>query len=39
MSMNPARTFGSALRGGYWLALWVYFLAPTVGMLLQNSFC
>lgn len=33
MSMNPARTFGSALRGSYWHALWVYFLAPTLGML------
>jgi aquaporin Z len=34
MSMNPARTFGSAFRGHYWQALWVYFLAPTLGMLL-----
>ena len=34
MSMNPARTFGSALRGRYWHNLWVYFLAPTFGMLL-----
>ena len=33
MSMNPARTFGSAFRGRYWHALWVYFLAPTLGML------
>ena len=33
MSMNPARTFGSALLGRYWHALWVYFLAPTFGML------
>jgi aquaporin Z len=33
MSMNPARTFGSALLGCYWHALWVYFLAPTIGML------
>jgi len=33
MSMNPARTFGSAFRGRYWHALWLYFLAPTVGML------
>lgn len=33
MSMNPARTFGSALRGSYWRAAWVYFLAPTLGML------
>jgi aquaporin Z len=33
MSMNPARTFGSAVRGRYWHALWVYFLAPSFGML------
>ena len=33
MSMNPARTFGSAFRGHYWHALWVYFLAPALGML------
>ncbi len=32
MSMNPARTFGSALRAGYWHALWIYFIAPTLGM-------
>jgi aquaporin Z len=34
MSMNPARTFGSAFLGRYWHALWVYFLAPTLGMLI-----
>ena len=33
MSMNPARTFGSAFRAGYWQAMWIYFIAPTVGML------
>ena len=33
MSMNPARPFGSAAFGGYWHALWIYFIAPTVGML------
>ena len=38
MSMNPARTFGSALRGRYWHALWVYFLAPTLGMLIAAEF-
>jgi aquaporin Z len=38
MSMNPARTFGSAFRGRYWHALWVYFLAPTLGMLVAGEF-
>lgn len=33
MSMNPARTFGSAFHAGYWHALWIYFLAPPLGML------
>jgi aquaporin Z len=34
MSMNPARTFGSAVPGGVWTALWIYFVAPPIGMLL-----
>jgi aquaporin Z len=34
MSMNPARTFGSALPAQFWTALWVYFTAPVIGMLL-----
>ena len=33
MSMNPARTLGSAMLPGLWTALWVYFLAPQLGML------
>jgi MIP family channel proteins len=33
MSMNPARTFASALPGGIWKDVWVYFTAPFVGML------
>ncbi|MGH8672070.1 MAG: MIP/aquaporin family protein [Burkholderiales bacterium] len=33
MSMNPARTFGSALPAYSWTALWVYFTAPPLGML------
>jgi aquaporin Z len=32
-STNPARSFGSALHADYWHALWIYFLAPTLGML------
>lgn len=34
MSMNPARTVGSAVPGRLWTALWVYFAAPVLGMLL-----
>ena len=34
MSMNPARTVGSALPAGDWTAIWIYFTAPTIGMLL-----
>lgn len=34
MSMNPARTVGSAFSAGIWDALWIYFLAPPAGMLL-----
>jgi aquaporin Z len=33
MSTNPARTFGSAVHANYWHALWVYFIAPSLGML------
>jgi len=33
MSTNPARTFGPALFGSYWNALWIYFIAPPMGML------
>lgn len=33
MSMNPARTFASALPGQQWTALWIYFTAPLIGML------
>ena len=34
MSMNPARTFSSALGAHVWMSLWIYFLAPPAGMLL-----
>ena len=33
MSTNPARTFGSAVHANYWHALWIYFIAPSLGML------
>ena len=33
MSMNPARTFGSALPPMIWEGLWVYLTAPPLGML------
>lgn len=33
MSLNPARTFASALAGNSWTALWVYLSAPLIGML------
>jgi aquaporin Z len=34
MSMNPARTVASALFAHDWRAVWIYFAAPTAGMLL-----
>jgi len=33
MSTNPARTLASAVHANYWHALWIYFLAPSLGML------
>lgn len=33
MSTNPARTFGSAFHANEWHSLWVYFIAPSLGML------
>jgi aquaporin Z len=37
MSMNPARTFASALPAHLWTAFWVYFTAPPLGMLLAGE--
>jgi aquaporin Z len=33
MSLNPARTLGSAVHAREWTALWVYLAAPLLGML------
>jgi aquaporin Z len=32
MSMNPARTLGSAMAAMEWRAPWIYFVAPPLGM-------
>jgi aquaporin Z len=34
MSMNPARTFASALPAQLWTSMWVYFTAPPIGMFM-----
>ncbi len=34
MSMNPARTFASALPAWLWSGFWIYVTAPPLGMLL-----
>lgn len=34
MSINPARTFGSAILASDFGGLWIYFIAPPLGMLL-----
>jgi aquaporin Z len=33
MSMNPARTLGSAIPAREWNTLWLYFAAPLIGMI------
>lgn len=37
MSMNPARTFASALPSGIWTGGWIYFTAPVLGMFLAGQ--
>lgn len=34
MSMNPARTLGSAVSADVWSSLWIYLTAPPLGMLI-----
>jgi aquaporin Z len=34
MSMNPARTLASAIPAENWTAIWIYFTAPLLGMLM-----
>ena len=38
-SMNPARSFGPALMGGFWHAHWVYWLAPITAMIAAARLC
>ena len=38
MSMNPARTFGSAVFSHVWKGWWIYVTAPPIGMLLASEF-
>jgi aquaporin Z len=37
MSMNPARTFASAVPARIWTGLWLYFAAPLLGMVLAGE--
>ena len=37
MSMNPARTFGSAFPSGIWDHYWIYLIAPLLGMLTASE--
>jgi aquaporin Z len=37
MSMNPARTFASAVPAQVWTGLWLYFAAPLLGMVVAGE--
>jgi len=37
MSLNPARTFGSAVVARHWRSFWVYLTAPVLGMVLASA--
>lgn len=34
MSINPARTVASAVPSGVWTSIWIYLIAPSLGMFL-----
>ena len=38
MSLNPARTFASALAAREWTGLWIYFTAPVLATLAAEVF-
>jgi len=38
MSMNPARTLGSAVSADLWRSYWIYLMAPPLGMLTAAEF-
>lgn len=38
MSMNPARSFASAVAARHWADLWIYFTAPLIGMFAAAEF-
>ena len=38
-SMNPARSFGPAVLSGHVELLWLFFVAPIIGMLLAYPVC
>lgn len=38
MSLNPARSLASAVPAHYWRDLWIYFVAPLLGMLAAGEF-
>ena len=38
MSMNPARTFASAIVSGEWKSFWLYCIAPPAGMIFGELF-
>lgn len=38
MSMNPARTFASAIVSGEWKSFWLYCIAPPLGMIFGELF-